>query len=536
MKKYKFLSILVSFVILLSASLLPAQARTPEPNAETESEPAWSADLAGFRTNNLPQAQSYEANCDTALLLELNSGIVVYSKNAESKVYPASLTKIMTCLVALQYASQDMDKVVTVSETALAGIAEAGGDVRLQVGERLPLRDVLYYLMVSSTNEAGNVIAEYVASDIPSFVSLMNKTAEELGCTGTHFSNTHGLHDPSHYTTARDLSIITRKALTYTLFREITSTAEYTVPATNLSEAKKISSTNLLIVNNAERYLGDDGNYYPYYREGVSGIKTGYTGAAGRCVIARLSDGNMDLLCVIMGAQTRMMKDGSVRYDNFVEAKKIFSYGFDNYSFAKVAVGGIEPMFQKSVEYSMDKRGVVLVPSTDVNCLLPKDYDKSKVATECVLNRANGLVAPLERGEKVGVLNVTYDGVVIGSTDMETLTAVEEQRVDRAIADITGRDKKEEERTMFQRLIAYWYIPCVLIFVLFLCLVLRNALFQIRRRRSMERRRQFAMKREAEEAQEAREARRHREELSEQSPSAWTNEPTRRNPRQGDEL
>ncbi|MBQ1371394.1 MAG: D-alanyl-D-alanine carboxypeptidase [Oscillospiraceae bacterium] len=509
MKKYKILTILLSFFILCSAILLPVCAETSQESGENENEPAWADDLEGFRTNSLPQTQSYEANCDTALLLELNSGIVVYSKNAESRVYPASLTKIMTCLVALEYASQDMDKVVTVSETALEGIAEAGGDVRLQVGERLPLRDVLYYLMVNSTNEAGNVIAEYVASDIPSFVSLMNKTAEELGCKGTHFANTHGLHDPNHYTTARDLSIITRKALTYTLFREITSTAEYTVPATNLSEAKKITSTNFLIVNNGTRYLGDDGKYYPYYREDVSGIKTGYTGAAGRCVISRATNGNMDLLCVIMGAQTRVMSDGSPRYDNFVEAKKLFSYGFENYSFAKVAVGGIEPMFQKSVEYSMDKRGVVLVPSTDVNCLLPKDYDKSKVATNCVLNDEKGLVAPLERGAKVGVLNVTYDGVVIGSTDMETLTAVEEQRVDRAIADITGRDKKEEERTMFQRLIAYWYIPCVLILILFISLILRNALFRVRRRRSVERRRQFAMKREAD---EAREVRQHRQE------------------------
>ena len=510
MKKTKFLSLILTFAILLSAFALPvwAEAELSETTAATEvpTEPVWVDDLSSYRENLLAEAPSYEAGSDTALLLELNSGIVIYSKNAEERVYPASLTKIMTCLVAIEYAARDMDKYVTVSESALEGISEAGGDVRLQAGERLPLRDVLYYLMVNSTNEAGNVIAEYVAGDIPSFVSLMNKLAKELGCTDTHFANTHGLHDPNHYTTARDLSIITRKALTYALFREITSTAEYTVPATNVSEAKKITSTNYLILNDGNRYLADNGNYYSYYREGATGIKTGYTSAAGRCVISRVNDGNMDLLCIIMGAQTRMMSDGSVRYDNFVEAKKLFNYGFDNFAYAKVAVAGIDPMEKASVKYAKDKRGVVLVPATDVNCLLPKEYDKDKVGTHYELNDPKGLEAPLEAGEKVGTLFVTYDNVIVGSTELQTLTAVEEQPVDRAIADFTGKDKTEEEKTVLQKLIGYWYVPLLVIAGLILILLLRNAIYRRRRRKALERRRQRAAARDARLAQQMQQA------------------------------
>lgn len=503
MKKNKFLSLILTLAILASALSLPAWAEaaerseTTEASAEATTEPVWSDDLASYRENLLAEAPAYEAGSDTALLLELNSGIVIYSKNAEERVYPASLTKIMTCLVAIEYAARDMDKLVTVSETALAGISEAGGDVRLQVGERLPLRDVLYYLMVNSTNEAGNVIAEYVAGDIPSFISLMNKTAKELGCTDTHFANTHGLHDPNHYTTARDLSIITRKALTYALFREITSTAEYTVPATNLSEPKKITSTNYLILNDGNRYLADNGNYFTYYREGATGIKTGYTSAAGRCVISRVNDGNMDLLCIIMGAQTRLMSDGSVRYDNFVEAKKLFNYGFDNFAYAKVAVAGIDPMEKASVKYAKDKRGVVLVPATDVNCLLPKQYDKDLVGTHYELNDSKGLEAPLEAGQKVGTLYVTYDNVIVGSTELQTLTAVEEQPVDRAIADFTGKDKTEKEKTVLQKLVGYWYVPLLVIGALILLLLLRNTLYRRRRRKALERRRQRAAARDA---------------------------------------
>lgn len=516
MKKNRVLSAFLLICILVGLFAFPVSAAQAETGTETVTESSelpeetaapWADDPSGYRENLLAGAPTYEAGCETALLLELNSGIVVYAKNAESRVYPASLTKIMTCMVALEYAGKDLDKMVTVSEAALAGIAEAGGEVRLQAGERLTLRDLLYYLMVSSTNEAGNVIAEYVAGDIPSFVSLMNKTAAELGCTETHFANTHGLHDAGHYTTARDLSVITRKALTYATFREISNTAEYTVPATNLSNERTLTTTNYLILNNGKNYLADNGNYYSYYLPEASGIKTGYTSAAGRCVVSRATDGNMDLLCIIMGAQTRVMEaDGSPRYDNFVEAKKLFNYGFSNFAYAKVAAAGIEPMFQVEVQYAKDKRGVLLVPSADVSCLLPKEYDKEKVTKRYELDDPKGLVAPLEEGQKVGTLYMSYDGTLVGSTELKTLTAVEEKSVDKAFADLTGKDKPEEERSTVQKLIGYWYVPFLVLAGLFLILMLRNAIYRHSRRKAMERRRKRAMIRDARAAESQRSA------------------------------
>ena len=505
MKKHRLLSLLLCLLTLLSLLCTPiwaSEAEISEPTEETAA--PWADDPTGYRENQLADAPEYEAGCDTALLLELNSGIVVYAKNAESKVFPASLTKIMTCMVAIEYASKDLDKMVTVSETALEGIAEAGGEVRLQAGERMTLRDLLYYLMVSSNNESANVIAEYVAGDIPSFISLMNKTAQQLGCTGTHYENTHGLHNPNHYTTARDLSVITRKALTYELFREISSTAEYTVPATNLSDKKKLTSTNYLILNDGNRYLADNGNYYSYYLKSATGIKTGYTSAAGRCVISRASDGNMDLLCIIMGAKTRVMSDESIRYDSFVEAKKLFNYGFSNFAYAKIAVAGISPMYPVSVEYAKDKRGVVLIPSADVNCLLPKEYEKDKVTTSYKLNEQGGLVAPLEQGQKVGTLYVSYEGTIIGSTELETLTAVEELPVDKAIADITGKDTPDEEKTVLQKIVGYWWVPVVMIVGLFLILFIRNAIYRYRRQKAIERRRKRAITRDKRYAEQQR--------------------------------
>ena len=508
MKKTRIISVFLLVSLLLGLLTFPVLAAAPETEstdettaavteAPEETEVPWADDPTGYRQSLLAGVPEYEANCETALLLELNSGVVVYAKNAENQAYPASLTKIMTCMLALEYAGKDLNKMVTVSESALVGIAEAGGEVRLQAGERLTLRDLLYYLMVSSTNEAGNVIAEYVAGDIPSFVSLMNKTAKELGCTGTRFANTHGLHDAGHYTTARDLSIITRKALTYETFREICATAEYTVPETNLSQERELTSTNLLILNNGKNYLGDNGNYYSYYLPEATGIKTGYTSAAGRCVISRASDGNMDLLCIIMGAGTPVMSDGSARFDNFVEAKKLFNYGFSNFAYAKVAAAGIEPMFQMEVQYAKDKRGVVLIPSSDVNCLLPKEYDRDKVETRCELDDPKGLTAPLEQGKKVGTLYLSYDGTLVGTTELETLTAVEEKSMDKAIAELTGKDTPEEDKSLIQKLFSYWYVPILAVVGLFLILLLRNAAYRCSRRKALERRRRRAVIRDA---------------------------------------
>ena len=255
MKKIRILSFLLMLIMLLSTLVLPAYAEPDGADATEETELPWADNPAEYRNNLMEGAPDYDAGSKTALLLEMNSGIVIYAKNAEETVYPASLTKIMTCMVALKYAGDMLDTMrVNVSESALAGIAEAGGEVRLKLGEQMTLRDALYYLMIVSSNEAANVIAEAVGHDIPTFVNMMNDLAAELGCTGTHFSNTHGLHNPNHYTTARDLSIITRAALTYETFREIVATPEYTVPATNLSSAARLVNTNYLILNDGNRY------------------------------------------------------------------------------------------------------------------------------------------------------------------------------------------------------------------------------------------------------------------------------------------
>ncbi len=355
----------------------------------------------------------FSADCKAALLVEMNTGTVLYEKNAEEKVYPASLTKIMTCMLALEYGN--LTDEVTVSASALEGLDDEGSTADLVVGETMTLENLLYCMMLVSANEACTVVAEYVSGSITEFVALMNQKAQELGCTGTHFANTHGLHEEDHYTTANDLRKIVTQALKNDDFVTITSAATYTVPATNKSEERVLSSTNFLINTTVTQ---------EYYYAKAVGVKTGYTSAAGRCVISTASQENMRLLAIVLGADSPLDENGNLIYKNFIEAARLFDYGFDNFAYAQV-LSRLQPIAQVPVSLSSGPDEVVLVPEADINCLLPIDYDADKITATYVPDSQEELQAPLEQGQAVGKVVVYYDGQEIGSVNALTLTAVE---------------------------------------------------------------------------------------------------------------
>ena len=194
--------------------------------------------------NDFGQYLDTTVQARAAALVELNSDTLVYGMNLDEKVYPASLTKIMTCMLALEHGN--LDDIVTVSHEALQDLNAAGSSAGLLEGEQLSLRELLYCVMISSANEACNVVAEYIAGDIPSFVALMNAQAAALGMTGTHFANAHGLHDENHYTTVRDLVTLARWAWQSEQFQEFSTQTSHTVPATNKSEERVLHTTNYL--------------------------------------------------------------------------------------------------------------------------------------------------------------------------------------------------------------------------------------------------------------------------------------------------
>ena len=209
MKKIKLLPIILILTLLVSALGLPALA-----------------------------LEQPEINSPRAVLMDAASGRVFYEKDADSQAYPASLTKVMTVLVAVEAIERgefSLTDSVTASERCLEGMVDDGSTAGIVPGETMPLQDLLYCALLASANEACNVIAEYVSGSVEAFVEQMNALAAKLGCSGTHFANTHGLPDDDHYTTARDMAVIYREAISHELFAEISGSVGYTVAATNVS-------------------------------------------------------------------------------------------------------------------------------------------------------------------------------------------------------------------------------------------------------------------------------------------------------------
>ena len=346
-----------------------------------------------------------------AMLVDLRTQTTLYGLNMYESNYPASLTKIMTCWLALE--NGNLDDILTVSETALQNLHESGSTAGLQVGEQMRLEDMLYCMMLESANESCQVVAEYISGSVEAFVELMNQTALELGCIGTHFANPHGLHDENHYTTAYDLSLITLRALENEDFKRITSAAEYEVPATNLSEARKLSTTNRLLVDSAA-----SGFYYSK----ASGIKTGFTTPAQCCLISTADDGNLQLLAIIMGAPLQPDENGNWIYRNFPEAINLFEYGFNNYHHSTV-LSLLYPVAEVSVNQSAGATTVALAPAQEIRSLIDQDFDPKDVILE--LNIPNKSVdAPVEAGQILGSVTVVYQDMVLGTSELAAITAI----------------------------------------------------------------------------------------------------------------
>ncbi|MGM9521381.1 MAG: serine hydrolase [Oscillospiraceae bacterium] len=362
---------------------------------------------------------SPELQAEAALLVEAETGQILYVKNETDRRAPASLTKIMTVLLAIEaYDSGDaaLDDVVTVSDTAYTGITPDGSTANLKVGEELTFESLLYCAMLASANEACNVLAEYVSGDIDSFVELMNSRAKDLGCTGTHFANTHGMPNDDHYTTANDLYLIVRCALEYPLFKKLVSTVTYTVPATNMSEERQLTNTNLLIRPESV-----------YYYAPAAGVKTGYTDAAGYCLISDASKDGRELISVVLGAKSVVIADGTTQVQSFSETRRLLNWGFDNFSYQEI-ISTINLIAELPVELGKGSSSVVLRPASGIRALLSNDVDLSQVQLETrIYSEESGetLQAPIMSGTVLGEVTVSLDGVDYGTVDLVANTNVE---------------------------------------------------------------------------------------------------------------
>jgi len=398
-------------------------------------------------------AEKPQLEVGTALLLELNSGEVLLEKNADKKMFPASMTKIMTCLVTLE--NSTLSETVTVSETALAGLGEFSSTAGLFAGELLTMENLLYCMMLSSANEACNIAAEHISGSIDAFVEKMNQRAQELGCINTHFANTHGLHDENHYTTARDLSIILQEAMKNNTFRLIVSTASYTMPATNLSPARNLTTTNLMMLPTA-------GNRF--YDNRVTGVKTGFTTPAGRCLAATAQSGTISLLSIVGGCATRILPSGDLEFGSFTETQKMLQYGFSNFTYETVLTT-LYPLTEIVVTDS-NLGFVALAPKEEISALLPAGYLKSDIVISTSLTNPDGVPAPVAAGDELGMVTITYRGQLLAQTPLVAITAVDK-------APIVGLFQSDGAPGMQQSLLLILAAAAVLAFLLLLVIVVQ---------------------------------------------------------------
>lgn len=335
----------------------------------------------------------------SALLMDLSSGKMLYEKNIDQKMYPASLTKIMTATIALE--NCDLNDIATVSYDAVMTLSSGYVTANLQVGEELTIEQLLYVLMVGSSNDAAIVLAEHISGSVEEFSKLMNEKAKEIGCTSTNFVNPNGAHDENHYSTARDLALISKYAMQNETFRALVKTTSYKLPVTNKyeSEDRLFTTTNsLLIVNNNDRA---DNYYYKY----ATGIKTGFTTPAGNCLIASANKGDLELLTVVLGAGQN--KQGlSERY---IDTINLFEYGYDTYSLKEVIKAGGIVQTTNVRNATRDTKKLDAVVKNDVSVLIKNDDKDNALLPEVHINE--NLKAPIKKGDVIGTVKYTVEGI-----------------------------------------------------------------------------------------------------------------------------
>lgn len=323
-----------------------------------------------------------ELKSPSAILMEVLSGQVLYEKDADKRAAPASLTKIMTLLLAVE-AIEDGKLSLTEKLVASENAESYGGtEIWLEPGEEMAIEDIILSIAVASANDASVALAEHMCGSEAEFVGLMNERAAELGMTHTHFANSHGLDDPEHYSTARDMGLLSREAARHPMLLHYT----------------KIYDTH--IRPGGETWLVNRNRMVVFY-QGCDGLKTGWTGEAGYSVSVTAERGGTRFVAVVMGAATAA--------DRFADAAKMLNWAFANYVSLKVAEKG----------HAYGAVFVDLGVSSEAEAIAPDDYgillEKGKegeVERRVTVNRV--VKAPVRRGDQVGLITVVRNGEELG--------------------------------------------------------------------------------------------------------------------------
>ncbi len=426
-----------------------------------------------------------ELNGKAAVLVDLDSGRVLYGLNQDAERAPASLTKVMTVLLALEAVDSGrvgLDEMITAQDDCQQGMEEDSSTSGITPGVVISMKDLLYCAMLQSANEACNILGRYLAGSIAGFVEQMNQRAAELGCQHTHFTNTNGLPAEGHYSSAYDQYLIFAEAMQHPMFLSISNTASYQADCTAVNNGEPIGNSNALI-NITSIY--SNGGRYLY--EGASGGKTGYTRSAGYCLISTAQRDGVRLLAVALGC------DGALNaqiedYYNFIDSRTLYDWGFDNFSY-RTLLSANEVVERLDVALADGESVAMLRPAEDIRALLPNDLPEEAIRREVAIY-SRELTAPLAAGTVLGEIRVSADGVVYGTTKLVNSSAIELSRnayLMQRLGEILSKG---------------WVIALIVVLLVFsliyLILVMRYR--RLRRRHLRERKRAEKLRREQEQA------------------------------------
>ena len=354
--------------------------------------------------------QQVVKNGKAMVLYEANTDTLMYAYNPDERIEPSSLLKILTALIAVE--KGNMSDAVTVQQEVLDTLDKDAAMVKLVVDEVVTVKDLLYCMMVGSGNDAAVILADHVMGSQQAFVAEMNRYALELGCTATNFTNVHGLHEENQYTTARDIARILAKAIQNETFCEIFGAKYYSVPETNKSEARNLSSQN---------YLMNNDHVVIHYDERVTGSRTAVASDRTRGIASVAQVNDMKLLCVVVGAESKYEEDGyTVKvFGGYDETKKLLDLGFNGYKTAQVLHANQIIQQRSVVDGSSD---VLIGTQSGALAVVPDNIQENSLDYRYV--NEIPLTAPIEKGQRLSTLQIWCGSVCIAQTELVAMNSV----------------------------------------------------------------------------------------------------------------
>ncbi len=398
----RVLALCVGLAVSLGA-VLPCAARAEAPPGTTAESvyiaPKLPSDVDPYDPEHPEELQEEQLYAKAAILIEAKSGEVIFEKNADERMYPASTTKILTVLLGIM--GGDLGATVTMSETANT-LPEGSSSIPMETGETINFKDLLYATMIRSGNEGANLIAETLSGNYNDFALLMNQAAAMYGCTGTNFVTPSGLFNNDHYTTARDMAKIAQAAMENETFREIARTYNYSLPRSNLQRTR-------VLVNPSDHLMNPSREDNPYLYPGTIGIKSGFLNLSGYCYIGAAEREGVELISVVLFSS----KEG-----RWMDTIKLFDYGFSQFvSMTPVELYNLNPMIIETAGFSMDDPDLGRLPldvrvaegARDVNIVATKAdmEDMARNLNQVVMiEYSRDFTAPIQQGETMG--RMTY--------------------------------------------------------------------------------------------------------------------------------